>query len=65
MQTPRGIWRAPHRTPDGLPYLKAITHDNRVIARATVYPWDDEEEIAAVLNRLLARRDPPNRTCPE
>lgn len=55
----RGIYRAPHLTPDGLPYLKAIDGRNRVLARAVVYPWDSEREMAAMLRRVLNRLDPP------
>lgn len=57
----RGIYRAPHLTSDGWPYLKAIDSRNRVVARAVVYPWDSEREMAAMLRRVLNRLDPTSR----
>ena len=54
----RGVYRAPHRTRDGHEYFKAVTSDNRVVARVTVYEWDSTQEMARMLRRVLDRVDP-------
>ncbi|HSH45132.1 MAG TPA: ribulose-phosphate 3-epimerase [Longimicrobiales bacterium] len=57
----RGVFRSRTLTAEGHPYLIAVTSDRRVIQRVTVYPWDDEAEMARMLTRHLNQVDPPRR----
>lgn len=54
----RGVFRSHMLTADGHPYLVAVTSDRRVIARAAVYPWDNEADVADALWAALHREDP-------
>lgn len=54
----RGVFRSHLLTAEGYPFLIAVASDRRAIARATVYPWDDEDQVAASLERVLNREDP-------
>lgn len=62
MKPSRGVYRPHTLTAEGFPYLLAVTSDRRVIQRATVYPWDSEQEIKRVLYRHLDRVDPKRET---
>lgn len=58
MTLPRGVWRAPFLSPEGFPLLLAIAANGRCLHEARLFRGDEQEEIAAMLERLLDKDDP-------